>query len=67
MTKKYYLFFSISSERENKYAIIYAPNITKARLIAYEKYGNQSVASLTGNEEYAKNKIALLKYTELEQ
>ena len=65
--KLYYVFFNMGSRHEGKYALVNAANTEKARLEALEKFGNQNVATLTSNEEYALNKIRLFKYTEVQE
>jgi len=63
MLKKYYIFFKMGSEYDNKFAIVYAPNISKARETALLKFGVWAVGTITGQEEYALNKIKACGYS----
>lgn len=63
--KKFYVFFKMGSEHYGKYAIIQSTKIADARISALQKFGHWNVGSVTGQEEYALNKIKLHGYTEV--
>lgn len=67
MPKKYYVFFRMGSKHENKFAIVYAPNASKARETALLKFGVWTVGTITEQEEYALNKIKVCGYLPVDE
>lgn len=67
MPKKYYVFFRMGSKHENKFAIVYAPNVSKARETVLLKFGVWTVGTITGQEEYALNKIKACGYLPVDE
>lgn len=65
--RKFYVFFRLNSQYENKFAVVQAKKIDDARTIALQKFGVWNVGGVTGQEEYALNKIKLHGYTEVKE
>ena len=63
--REYYVFFNLNSEFNDKFAKLKSKNVEKAREDAWERYGRDTVGSISSNAEYSQNKIKLYNLTEI--